>query len=186
MKIVSVPHPALRKIAQPITKLDGQMITMIAELEDTLRNKRNPRGVGLSAPQVDQSWTVFTMFELDGEDESQNIITVINPQIVGHSQQKTFGPNLDKPILEGCLSIPNLYGPVPRFEWIELEYQVIANQQLVAKKARFSAFAARVVQHEYDHLQGVLFTDYIKELGLPLYEDEKGSLTEIPLSVIVD
>jgi peptide deformylase len=78
--------------------------------------------------------------------------------------------------LEGCLSIPGIYGPVPRWSWIELEYQLVQDGELVTKTERFTDFTARIIQHEYDHLQGVLFTDHILEYGLPAYVQQGDEL----------
>ena len=86
---------------------------------------------------------------------------------------------------EGCLSIPIFYGPVPRYEWVEVEYQGLTNLELKnqpkikMKKARFGDFDARVIQHEYDHLEGILFTDLVLKNNLPIYIDEDGQWVEV-------
>jgi peptide deformylase len=86
-------------------------------------------------------------------------------------------------MLEGCLSMPGLYGPVPRWSWIEIEFEDFVSPTSLAlksQKLRFEDFAARVVQHEADHLDGVLFTDYANDYDLPVYqENHKGELVEI-------
>lgn len=181
MQIIHVPHATLRATTLEVTEINGELLQFISELEETLEKKRHPRGVGLSAPQVDRSIAVFsTLLPQSGnEKDSVEIRTFINPQLVSHSSSKTFGPDLSNPILEGCLSIPKLYGPVPRFEWVEYEYQWIKNGKLISEKERFDGFNARVMQHEHDHLKGILFTDYITQFELPLYSDESGKLQEI-------
>lgn len=180
MNIVQVPHPTLRKKAQEVKVVDQKLISFIRDLEKTLKEKRKPRGVGLSAPQVDESLAVFvTLLPQDPEDTVPTMHSFINPRIVQQSDEKTFGEDLERPILEGCLSIPNFYGPVPRHSWVKFEFEVIENDQLKTKTDTFHDFAARVMQHELDHLFGTLFTDYTLQFELPLYSDTSGKLVEI-------
>lgn len=185
MKIITVPHPTLRTTAAPVTVVDRKLKAFISNLEDTLFKKTNPKGVGLAAPQVDVKWRIFvTQLTPDGGRESNEELAklraFINPEIIQHGNKKVLGPQKGKPTLEGCLSIPGLYGPVPRWEKITLKYYVIEDEKLVAKTESFDDFAARVVQHEVDHLNGVLFIDYTLQEDLPLYaENEEGELEEI-------
>jgi peptide deformylase len=180
MQIVHVPHQTLRKTAAEVKTVDKQLLTFIGQLEKTLKEKRKPRGVGLSAPQVDESLAVFVTYLPQAEEDTQPTMrNFINPQIVQHSEERTFGDDLEKPILEGCLSIPNLYGPVPRHTWVKFEYQEIEDGKLITKSETFRDFTARVMQHELDHLLGVLFTDYTLQFELPLYSDTSGKLIEI-------
>lgn len=174
MRIIHVPHPTLRQVAKPVTELDTKIEQLITGLETTLQGHQNPAGVGLAAPQVDRPWRIFATFlpiDPDNEDSPSVIRHYINPTITKISGKSTLGSDKKQPILEGCLSIPGLYGPVPRWEWVELEYQLNDSGRLVTKKDRFSDFAARVIQHEYDHLEGRLFTDYSLEYDLPLYQE---------------
>lgn len=186
MQIVHAPHPSLREVAKPITAVDKKLLNFINEISSTLvHNER--RGVGLAAPQVDKSWRLFLTYlsptdDRGEEDESTpRLLNVfINPRIVKTSLKKELGGTEESRPLEGCLSIPTIYGPVPRFDWVEVEYEKIQNDQLVSARKKFADFAARVAQHEIDHLDGILFTDYCLELGLPLYQENKqGKLKEI-------
>lgn len=183
MQIISVPHQTLRAKTLPVTNVTPEILTFISELGDTLIKKRNPRGVGLSSPQVDKNYRIFVTNlaedDDDGHETTPALRAFINPEVISTSKHKTFGPNLDKPILEGCLSIPKLYGPVPRFEWVEYKFQEIVDGQLKTKYATFYDYDARVMQHEFDHLEGILFTDYILEYDLPLYEDSGSKMIEL-------
>jgi peptide deformylase len=100
---------------------------------------------------------------------------------VGHSPKLELGGTENDTPLEGCLSIPGIWGPVPRYSWIEIGFETPEKGTLVTKKQRFEAFPARLVQHELDHLDGILFTDYSLKYDLPLYTDNPttGKLDEI-------
>lgn len=176
--IIQVPHKTLRKIAQPVERVDENLLNLVKGLETTLKKKKNPRGVGLAAPQINTSLRLFTL-------NVSSLQTIINPEIIKTSQKKSFGPDPKDPYMEGCLSIPELYGPVPRWEWVEAEFQILKDGKLVSQKARFDAFHARVFQHELDHLNGVLFTDYALEFDLPVYREyAKDKFEEIDHQVI--
>jgi peptide deformylase len=187
MKIVTVPHRSLRKVAQPFTAIDKKSLTFLRELGETLVKKENPRGVGLAAPQVDMAWRVFATYLPESgkrEDADPILRLFINPKILDVSKKLTFGPNPEEPILEGCLSIPEIYGPVPRHEWVEVEFQEVTNTELIQRKERFEDFAARVVQHEYDHLDGRLFIDYSAELDLPLFKEQGKKMNEMNADMV--
>lgn len=179
MKIVTVPHPSLRKKAQPVTKIDKKITTLVSDLKSTLGGKKNPAGVGLAAPQVNKNYRIFCTNlpsgnDVNDDDESKSILKIfINPIIITHSKEISLGPDLKYPTLEGCLSIPNLYGPIPRWTSIELQYDRLIDGKLETIKDSFSNFSARVIQHELDHLDGILFTDYSLEYDLPLYSEDK-------------
>lgn len=187
MKIITVPHLTLRSSAEKVLVVTPAVQNFIQELTRTLDKQRRPQGVGLAANQVDKTWQVFAtrVNTVSQEDTpaSSPITIFINPQITSHSQQLILGPTPSQPRLEGCLSIPKLYGPVPRWSWVELEYQVVDKntQELKTKTGRFTDFYARVIQHEYDHLHGVLFTDYSLQLDLPVYQEnpKTGELEEL-------
>lgn len=175
MKIITIPHPSLRQTATPVEQVDVKLTQLTKGLAETLLGQRNPTGVGLAAPQVDILKRVFaTNVTEDEKDTTSHFKIYINPEIVGHSEKLILGPTPKDEVLEGCLSIPGLYGPVPRFEWIEMQYQVVKGDELETVIEKSSQFEARVIQHELDHLNGILFTDYSLEYDLPVYrENEK-------------
>jgi len=163
--IVYIPHVALRTVATAVTEVDDKLFALSATLEQTLLQTRNPRGVGLAGPQIAVGKRLFAT-QLDG-----SIKLYINPRIAKHSKQLVLGPKGEEPRLEGCLSIPKIYGPVPRWEWVEIEYAVVSGAKLIQKTKRLSDFPARVAQHEIDHLDGRLFIDYSLTLELPIYSE---------------
>lgn len=133
-------------------------------LVETLQAARNPRGVGLAAPQIDNRVRMFATL-LNNEPR-----VFINPRITNSSEKLSLGKDPEDPDLEGCLSIPKLYAPVPRYTWIELEYEKPVNGKLETHSETFDDFAARVMQHEHDHLEGILFLDHALQYDLPVME----------------
>jgi len=182
MKILTIPNPILRTKSKPVTAIDKKLVDFINDLAQTLDKKRNPEGVGLSAPQVGKNLRIFAT-RLKNKQGDRILRTYINPTPTRVSPQLTLGPNPDKPFLEGCLSIPELYAPVKRHAWIKLEYFTLdpTTQSLLKHSKRFESFPARVIQHELDHLEGILFTDRAVADNLPIYQDKNGDLVEITL-----
>ncbi|HCR81628.1 MAG: Peptide deformylase [Candidatus Pacebacteria bacterium GW2011_GWA1_46_10] len=177
MKIITIPHPTLRQTATKVTKFSDDLQRFVKNLQTTLQQTNNPRGVGLAAPQVDR---LIRVFATHIEEDAQVMPRIfINPVATKQSKKHTFGADPENPRLEGCLSMPLLYGPVPRWEWVEVEYQTYQDNQLVEKRERFDGFHARVIQHEIDHLNGILFTDYSLKYELPVYREVKNELVEL-------
>jgi len=174
MKILTVPDSKLRQKSQDVLRVDKKLVKLVTTLQSTLEKKENPRGVGLAAPQIGSDQKVFVTL-LPDKTGSTNLKTTvfINPMIVDHADKLIVGENLSakKPREEGCLSIPKIYGVVPRWQWVKFAYQQIKHGELVTTETVFSDFPARVMQHEYDHLFGILFTDKILEYKLPVYKE---------------
>jgi peptide deformylase len=192
LKLVTVPDPGLRQISQPVTKMNTKNVQFLKDMANTLLKKDDPPGVGLSAIQVGTPARIFMTYlppinDLATLDESmppQQLKLFINPEIIDKSEKMTLGPDKNHPALEGCLSIPNLYGPVWRHQTIKVRYQTLPSfpnrtSEPIEQIEIFSHFFARVIQHEYDHFEGILFTDYTKKDNLPLYFDTGKTLTEI-------
>lgn len=191
--IVTVPHQSLRQVAKPVVDFDKKIKQVIKELATTLQESSD-RGVGLAAPQIDTKWRIYATkseFAL-GENESEKktgkkrtkpyAAIFINPEITRVSKEFELGEDGDGTPLEGCLSIPGIYGPIPRHQWVELSYQTPneSNTELITKEVRLHDFSARLAQHEIDHLDGILFTDYTLEYDLPLYaENDQGELEKL-------
>jgi len=191
LKILTVPNPLLLKKSKPIKSFNAKLQKFITNLEDTLVKKKNPSGVGLSAPQVGKLIRAFaTLLPVDDISDRKDLSgkkpflkTFLNPQITKASKTLTLGPNSKKPILEGCLSIPSVFGSVPRHEWVDLSYTIQNTKYNILQKTdRFSGFSARVIQHELDHLDGILFTQRAIQNNLPLFEEISGKLEPIKLN----
>jgi peptide deformylase len=165
--IVVYGHPVLKKIAVDIEKDHPGMQKIIDDLFDTMYHSE---GLGLAAPQIGQSIRIFV---IDGtpvaEDEPELagfIKAFINAHIIEKSGEKV-------PMNEGCLSIPNLREEVKRESHIRIQYY---DENLEYHDEVFDGYKARIIQHEYDHLDGILFVDRINPLRKRLL---KGKLTDI-------
>lgn len=178
-KIITVPHDALRQVADPIVEVNSEVKTYLQNLGETLRAQEKPPGVGLAFPQVNRPLRAFATYLETSQSEEPVLRFFLNPRILDLAEKQSLGPNPRNPDLEGCLSIPWLYAPVWRPEWVTLEWQEIEGDTLSdPKRETFYDFTARVVQHELDHLNGILFTDYVLQQGQPLYRSEKKQLVE--------
>ncbi|MDY6936282.1 MAG: peptide deformylase [Cyanobacteriota bacterium] len=153
MQILKIGHPKLRSIAHPISPIDREIQRLIERLLATIEREN---GVGIAAPQVSRSFRLFIVASRPNprypDAPSMKPTAMINPQIITTSEEKVFG-------WEGCLSVPNIRGRVPRYQTIEVEY-LDRNGDLCHD--RLTDFVARIFQHEYDHLEGVLFPDRIE------------------------
>ncbi len=164
--IVRVPNPVLTTLAKPITRFDRKLARLVATMKTTLRATKNPKGVGLAAPQIDESLRVFVTKPWDKDA----IRVFINPEIIKRSLEETDGvPERDKK-LEGCLSIPNIWGKVKRAASVTLRFQ---DETGATHEEEFSGFLATIIQHETDHINGKLFTHRVLEQKGKLYQPGK-------------
>lgn len=153
--IVTVPNPVLRKIAKSVQKVDKRLLDVISDMTATLLSAKDPEGVGLAAPQVGIPLRLFLIRPNLKKDPQ----VFINPEIITYSQRQQTA-DTKHGVYEGCLSIPYHYSPIRRSESVTVKYQVINDHQLVTKQETFSAFPAHIIQHEMDHLNGILFIDH--------------------------
>lgn len=158
--ILSVPDDILRQKSVSIAKITPDIQAKISELQDTMVNAKNPEGVGLSFPQIGYNLRGFVTYL------EKRLKVYLNPVILDMSEEVTLGGTAERPTLEGCLSIPWLYGPVWRAK--KLKIQALDEHGVEFSKT-LSSFPARLALHEYDHLEGILFTDYTLRDSLPLY-----------------
>jgi peptide deformylase len=172
--ILTVPNHTLRQVSQPLSAPGHRLHQLLRQLEQSLTKKNI--GVGLAAPQLGISQRVFAVI-LPGKSPQYRYF--INPQLTAVSPTQTLGEG-EQPELEGCLSIPKVYAPIYRPTWIELTYDQLINNHFQTTTERFDGFAARIVNHEYDHLGGILFTDHALAQKTPLYyENARGELEKI-------
>ena len=145
--------PILRKKTEPITKDFKDLKGFIQNMFDTMYSSD---GVGLAAPQVGQAIRIFIIDSTSTDDEEPEGMkkVFINPQIL-----EKFG---DEWVMnEGCLSLPEIREDVQRPESIRIKY---LDEDFNEHDETYSGFNSRVIQHEYDHLDGILFVDYLNPL----------------------
>lgn len=164
--IVHVPSDVLTSAATKVTQFDKRLHTLTREMKSTLAATRNPKGVGLAAPQVGIPMCIF----LTRPREKDAVRVFINPEIVARSTEQTEGVPERENKLEGCLSIPKIWGRVKRAAALTLRYQDEAGG---IHEETFSGFLATIIQHETDHTNGVLFTQRVLEQKGKLYQTIK-------------
>ena len=173
LKVARMGHPVLRAKARPVEKADLKGAAIQKLIDDMIDTMVEYHGVGLAAPQVHEGLRIFVA-SLDVEDDEKSgpdpePIALINPEItvVGSDMVEDW---------EGCLSIPDVRGRVPRAREIRLR-ALDRNGGRVELRAH--DFPARVMQHETDHLDGVLFMDRMRTLkSLAFMEEYRRFWTE--------
>ncbi len=152
LPIYAYGHTVLRRRAEEMPLRGEELQQFIADMWETMYNAS---GIGLAAPQVGKSWRLFVIDTLQASEDADGLKGVfIHPEIVETSAEEVEYE-------EGCLSIPDVYGSVLRPQRVRLRYM---DEHLQWHERDFDGVAARVIQHEYDHLEGRLFTDLLKPL----------------------
>ena len=139
LEVMKTGHPVLKQIAEPVEFVNKKIRQLLDDMAETMYKTD---GVGLAAPQVNVSKRIIVL------DDGNGLIEVINPEIV-----KKEGYQVG---LEGCLSVPELFGDVERYDKIEV-HGINRNNKKIKIKAE--GFLARIFQHEIDHLNGILFVE---------------------------
>jgi len=153
LSIVHHPHPALRRKCREIKKIDAELRDMVQQMFQLMYQAR---GVGLAANQCGLPYRLFVINPEGDPGCPDSEMVFINPRIT----RKRGGADGE----EGCLSLPELYATVPRAAQIVVDAFDLSGQPF---EVELEDFPARVVQHEFDHLEGLMFTDRISstELG---------------------
>jgi len=162
LKVARMGHPVLRQKARALEKRELKSPGTQRFIDDMIETMREYSGVGLAAPQVHESLRIFVAhLDSDGRGESEPI-AIVNPRIEVVGADTIEG-------WEGCLSIPDIRGLVPRAAQIVLSALDRHGNHLEIKASDFSA---RVIQHESDHLDGVLFFDRMRSFESLTYMEE--------------
>jgi peptide deformylase len=169
LKVSRLGHPVLRTVAGPIDPKTITTPSVQRLIDDMFETMQEYSGVGLAAPQVHESVRVFVAgirsrpigAEI-GDDEEMPLMALVNPEITLVGAPTELG-------WEGCLSIPDIRGRVPRAQAVKVKAFDRAGQP-VAFTAK--GFPARVIQHEFDHLDGILFFDRMKSFESLSYLEE--------------
>ena len=159
--------PVLRKVAQPVEKNFENLNKFLENMWETMYHSD---GIGLAAPQVGKSIRIFVIDASIAADEEPELANFkkafINPEILEFKGEK-WAMN------EGCLSLPEIREDISRPERVKIKY---VDENFEEHTEEYDGFAARVIQHEYDHLEGKLFVDYLNPLKKRLL---KSKLTAI-------
>ena len=169
LKVSRLGHPVLRTAASPIEPASIKTPAVQRLIDDMFDTMREYSGIGLAAPQVHESVRVFVAgirprpigAEI-AEDEDMPLMALVNPEITLVGAANELG-------WEGCLSIPDIRGRVPRAPVVKVK-AFDRTGQAIAFTAK--GFAARVIQHEHDHLDGILFFDRMKSFESLAYLEE--------------
>ena len=185
LKVARMGHPVLRARARAIDPGDIKSPRLQQLIDDMFETMREYQGVGLAAPQVHESVRLFVAGFAPDEDEDDHpgdpeaegrrmpLVALINPEITPAGAETVED-------WEGCLSIPDIRGRVPRARQISVRAYDRRGKRI---ELRASGFTARVIQHETDHLDGVLFFDRMKSFDSLTFLDEFGrywSQREVP------
>jgi len=163
----------MSQICKKVKVVDKKVISITKDLKETLKAQKEPEGVGLAAPQIGENLRIFAM------NDNGKIRVIINPEILEISKEKPKKEKSDeKEIMEGCLSLPNYYGPLKRFQRVKIKYLGLNG---TLKEEEFKGLSAQIVQHEIDHLNGIVFVNRLLEQKQPLYKLENDEWVEIEL-----
>ena len=194
LKIVTVPATVLTQPTKTVPKVDEKIKKIVSEMEKVLIAQDDPPGVGLAANQVGLNLSIFIIKPTEKTKTkvfiNPKIIKQIIPDEIRQSQMKLDKSNSIRlnPIksdsikknkkvkLEGCLSIPRIWGPVKRRNRVFLKYQDLTGKEYLKW---FTSFEAIIIQHEMDHLNGVVFTQRSIEQKGQIYREEGDELVKI-------
>ncbi len=152
MRIIRYPHPTLRRVSKPLKRVDAELHKIVREMFDLMYQAE---GIGLAANQVDLPYRMFIINLASDPAAAEKEFVFLNPVL--------RSPKGSTEAEEGCLSLPGLYGQVRRPERIVLNAYDLAGQELTLE---LDGLFSRAVQHEVDHLDGVLFTDRLSATAL--------------------
>jgi len=148
--ILVAPHPVLKAKAQPVETVDAELRQM---MDDMLETMYDAPGIGLAAPQIGVGKRVI-VFDIAKDDEPKAPMAMANPELVRVSDE-------DAVYEEGCLSVPEHYAEVVRPARIRVRY---LDREGVRQELEADGLLSTVIQHEMDHLEGILFIDHLSNL----------------------
>lgn len=151
--VKGVDNKVLRTKSLPVKKTDKKLKKLIADMTDTLLDCD---GLGIAAPQVGVNLRIYVA-RLNFQTSNETIVPMINAEIINFSKETELGE-------EGCLSVPKRYGLIKRFESVTVKYMDAKGQRHVLK---LEGLNARLMQHEIDHLDGILIVDKMEKEVLP-------------------
>lgn len=157
--ILRYPHPVLKKLCHLVEKIDQKIQDLIQDLVDTMHE--GPGSVGVAAPQIGVTLRVCVVDvskNRHGKENNHGLLCMINPEITGRSGSATMR--------EGCMSVPDYTGDVDRATKITLHFTLTDGTR---REIAASGFEAVAIQHEMDHLDGILFLDRVTSIKTGLF-----------------
>ena len=165
--IITIPNKLLEDPTEKVGKITDYIKDVAEDLMDTVLKAEDPEGAGLSANQIGVNKRMCAVRNFYEDSKTGNVSSedtiLINPKIISHSNETGMD-------WEGCLSVPDVYGQVPRFKKIKIKAKGIDGQKV---RLTASGYFARVIQHELDHLEGILFTERVQGKTITEAEFEK-------------
>ena len=162
--IIKLGNPILRQKAVVVENVQDEKIQNL--IDELITSVVQANGVGIAAPQIATSYRLFIVASRPNtrypHAPEMQPTAMINPQIVAHSSEMIKD-------WEGCLSVPGIRGLVPRYQTIEVEY---TDRNGSSQKQELTDFIARIFQHEYDHLEGLVFLDRVENNQDLISEEE--------------
>ena len=153
------PDPILKQVAETVAEIDDTIVGVVQDLVDTMRDAGH--SVGVAAPQIGVLQRILVVDVSKsklGKDNHHGLLEMINPEVIERSGSRMMR--------EGCMSVPDYTGNVTRAEHIVVEFTNRNGQRRVIEASGFEAVA---IQHEMDHLDGLLFLDRVSSLKTDLY-----------------
>lgn len=166
MQIVQAPDTVLSSKAGKVEKIDKAIQDILKDMEYALLHASDPEGVGIAAPQIGKSLQIF----LIKPEKDSPISTFINPAVQLMGEPMSRKSKNGGAMLEGCLSLKDIWGMVLRYPKVHVEYMDETGKKYTKI---FTGWPARIIQHEYDHLQGILFPLRVLEQQGKLYRSHK-------------
>ena len=158
-KILCYPHPVLKKLCRAVERIDDDITCLIQDLLDTMR--AGPGSVGVAAPQIGVTLRVCVIdvsASKLGRDNNHGLLIMVNPEIM-HREGSAY-------MREGCMSVPDYTGDVERATLVRVRF---LDDSGAEREIEATGFEAVAIQHEMDHLDGVLFLDRIASLKTGLF-----------------
>jgi len=176
IKIVTAPSLILSQKTKDVSRVDKSTRSLLDEIKQALLLAKDPEGVGLAAPQVGKPLSIFVI----KPTPKSPIQVFINPKISEEKDKLSSKSSKKKKRnhptrLEGCLSLPNIWGQVKRKPLLTLSFLDEKGENHIQT---FKGFVATIIQHEIDHLNGVLFTKRVLEQNGQLYKSYKNEKDE--------
>jgi peptide deformylase len=164
LPILKFPDPLLQQKSAPVARVTPELSTVIGDLLDTMR--ASPGGVGISAPQVGVLQRIVAVdvsaSKRGAQVENHGLLVLVNPEILAKGGRQI--------VREGCMSIPDYTANIERAQWVLVDALDREGKQLILESVGFEAVA---IQHEVDHLDGILFLDRVASLKTDLFRRKK-------------